>query len=255
MGRHKLHEYYDYLQKPARENGSEFITQALEYNLDIVAKRKNKPRAKPKRESMGIKMQKEKIQIRAAAPDDAGELLKIYEPYVRKTAITFEYDVPELEEFRKRIENTLKKHPYLAAERDGELLGYAYTGPFKERAAYDRAVETTIYLKENQRKMGVGRKLYQALEDISRAQNILNLNACIGYPEIEDEYLTRNSVQFHEHLGYTMVGKFHKCGYKFGNWYDMVWMEKIIGEHNVLPAPVIHFPRLGKETLRTLGVN
>ena len=77
--------------------------------------------------------------------------------------------------------------------------------------------------------MGYGRKLYHVLEAISTAQNILNLNVCIGYQEVEDEYLTANSAQFHAHLGYHMVGEFHKCGYKFGRWYNMVWMEKWIG--------------------------
>ena len=60
---------------------------------------------------------------------------------------------------------------------------------------------------------------------------IVNLYACIGYTDKEDEYLTKNSAQFHEHLGFVTVGRFHQCGYKFGRWYDMIWMEKIIGEH------------------------
>lgn len=190
------------------------------------------------------------VRIRVATPEDAEKLLEIYGPYVRKTAITFEYEVPEPEEFRGRIRKTLDRYPYLVAERDGELLGYAYTGAFVGRAAYDRAAEVSIYLRENVRKMGLGRMLYQAIEKVSQAQNIINLNACIGYPETEDEYLTRNSVQFHAHLGYRMAGEFHKCGYKFGRWYNMVWMEKIIGEHTASPAPVIWFPELGEEALR-----
>lgn len=186
----------------------------------------------------------EPIAIRAAAPDDAGELLEIYAPYVTKTAITFEYEIPALEEFRGRIADTLKKYPYLVAEHEGRLIGYAYTHPFVGRAAYDRAVETSIYVREDQRKTGVGKKLYSALEAVSKAQNILNMNACIGYPETEDPYLTKNSVQFHAHMGYRMVGEFYKCGYKFGTWYNMVWMEKIIGLHTPDPAPVIPFPDL-----------
>ena len=184
------------------------------------------------------------FSIRAATPDDAGELLAIYTPYVTNTAISFECEAPGLSEFQKRIENTLKRYPYLLAERDGEILGYAYTGPFIGRAAYAWAAETTIYLKEEKKKMGIGRALYEALEKVSRAQNILNLNACIGYPEAEDEYLTGNSVQFHGHMGYRMVGEFHKCGYKFGRWYNMVWMEKLLGEHGENPKEVIPFPAL-----------
>lgn len=184
------------------------------------------------------------VTIRAAQPADAGRLHEIYAPYVKKTAITFEYEIPALEEFRDRIANTLKKYPYLVAEHGGRLLGYAYTHPFVGRAAYDRAVETSIYVREEQQKSGVGKKLYTALEAVSKAQNILNMNACIGYPETEDEHLTKNSVQFHAHMGYRMVGQFYKCGYKFGTWYHMVWMEKIIGRHTADPAPVIPFPDL-----------
>ena len=139
------------------------------------------------------------INIRVATVEDAQQILQIYAPYIEKTAITFEYEVPVLEEFRGRIQHTLKKYPYLVAEEAGEILGYAYTGPFKERAAYDWAVETTIYVKEDKKQRGIGKLLYQALEEISEAQNILNMNACIAYPENEDEHLTKNSVQFHEH--------------------------------------------------------
>lgn len=184
------------------------------------------------------------ITIRTASISDAQPLLEIYAPYVRKTAITFEYEVPELCEFQKRIENTLNKYPYIVAETDGEISGYAYTGVFKNRAAYDWAAEVSVYVKEDKRGLGIGRRLYAALEEISWAQHILNLNACIACCDTEDEYLTNDSVAFHSHLGYSMVGKFHQCGYKFGRWYDMVWMEKRIGVHNTAPEPVIAFPDL-----------
>lgn len=184
------------------------------------------------------------IKIRTACASDAQALLEIYAPYITKTAVTFEYEVPLPCDFQKRIENTLQKYPYLVAEEDGEILGYAYTGIFKDRAAYDHAAEVSVYVKEDKRGLGIGRRLYAALEKISRAQHILNLNACIAYADKEDEYLTRDSVDFHDHLGYSMVGKFHRCGYKFGRWYDMVWMEKILGEHPADPEPVIAFPNL-----------
>ena len=199
-------------------------------------------------------MDRQDIRIRTASVEDAEELLAIYKPYVEKTAISFEYDVPEVSEFRRRIAHTLEKYPYLAAERDGELLGYAYMGPFVGRAAYDWAAEVSIYVKEDKRKLGVGKCLYQALEAVAKAQNILNLNVYIGYPDQDDEYLTKNSVQYHGHMGYQMVGKFHNCGYKFGRWYHMVWMEKLIGVHVDRPDAVIPFPQLGREVLEKLGV-
>lgn len=199
-------------------------------------------------------MKKEEIYIRVASEVDAKELLKIYAPYVEKTAITFEYEVPSLRVFEERIAQTLKKYPYLVAVSGKALLGYAYTGAFVGRAAYDWAAETSIYVKEDSRKKGVGKALYEALEAVSKAQNILNLNACIGYPEVEDEHLTGNSVAFHSHMGYRMVGKFHNCGYKFGTWYHMVWMEKLIGAHSKSPEPVIAFSKLKAEALQQAGV-
>lgn len=199
-------------------------------------------------------MKREHIKIRTAVPEDAVALLEIYAPYVEHTAISFEYEVPSVEEFRERIVNRLEKYPYLVAEVDGKMLGYAYTSPFVGRAAYGWSAETTIYLREDCRKMGVGRALYEALEKVSKAQNILNLNACIGYPREEDEYLTMNSVKFHEHMGYQMVGMFHNSGYKFGRWYHMVWMEKLIGEHKDKPERVIPFRELSGEVLEMCGV-
>ena len=152
----------------------------------------------------------DKITIRQATEADAEELLKIYAPYVTDTAITFEYEVPTLEEFIGRIRHTLQKYPYLVAVEENEIIGYAYAGAFYGRAAYDWSVETSIYIKRGRTHGGVGKLLYQALEDALKAQNIINLYACIAYPEVEDEYLTKNSVSFHEHLGYRMIGTFQK---------------------------------------------
>ena len=176
----------------------------------------------------------ENIVIRSVSLNDAEALLNIYAYYVKNTAITFEYDVPTLEEFKQRITNTLKKYPYLVVVKEGTILGYAYAGVFKNRAAYDWSAEMTIYLKYDAVKCGLGRMLYEALETEMKKRGFLNLYACIGYPIEEDEYLTRNSAEFHAHLGYQTVGEFHKCGYKFGRWYNRIWMEKLIGEHKVM---------------------
>ena len=171
------------------------------------------------------------ISIRFAKSEDAKELLKIYAYYVTDTAISFETEVPSEEEFKLRIEEVLKSYPFIVACKDDEILGYAYLHSFVGRKAYELSAETTIYLNPDKKKMGIGKKLYSVLEDIAKAQNITNLYSCIGYVDKEDEYLNNNSVQFHEHIGFRMVGKFENCGHKFGRWYHMVWMEKIIGEH------------------------
>lgn len=187
--------------------------------------------------------------IRPAAPEDAAALLAIYAPYVEKTAVTFEYDVPTLEDFAGRVARTLERYPYLVAEAGGPVMGYACAGPFQTRAAYGWAAETTVYVREDGRRQGVGRALYGALERCLAAQGVLNAEACIACPEREDEYLTWDSVDFHTRLGYRLVGEFYGCGCKFGRWYNMVWMEKHIGEHLPDPAPVRPFPEVFRPAL------
>lgn len=178
------------------------------------------------------------IIIRNAKLDDAAILLKIYRPYVENTAISFECETPPLEEFINRMNKVKQRYPYIVAETDGEIVGYAYASAFHSRAAFDWCVETTVYVREDQRKAGIGKKLYVELEKLLAKQNVLNLYACIAYIENPDEHLNNNSVEFHEHFGYRLIGVFEKCGYKFGRWYDMVWMEKHIGEHKDNPASV-----------------
>ena len=196
------------------------------------------------------------VQLRVATQEDAAALLDIYAPYVRETAITFEYDVPSVEEFAARIAHTLEKFPYLAAENDGEIVGYAYAGAFHPRAAYQWCAEMSVYVKRDARRMGVGRKLYDAMEALLKAQRLTNVEACIAVPSAPDAHLTLDSVRFHEKMGYRMVGKFEKCGYKFDTWYDMVWMEKHIGGHVHAQPPILEIGRIAKEAeemLRRMG--
>ena len=184
------------------------------------------------------------VNIRNARIADARRILAIYDFYVKNTAITFEYDTPSLDEFKERMKKTMLRYPYLVIEEDGVIQGYAYAGAFVGRAAYDWSCELTVYLDHTRQKCGMGRMLYEALETELKKMGILNLYACIGYPETEDEYLTRNSAGFHAHLGYIKVGEFHKCGYKFGRWYHMIWMEKTIGEHKNRQRPITNYPDL-----------
>lgn len=170
--------------------------------------------------------------MRMADTRDAQEMLDIYEPYVKETAITFEYEPPALEEFSGRIKRTLERYPWLAAVDGERIAGYSYVSPFKDRAAYDWAVETTIYIRPIYKGQGIGRLLYGKLEAILKEQHILNLNACIAYPHPE-------SIAFHEKMGYKTNAHFHKCGYKFDTWYDMIWMEKMLGEHPTQPVPIL----------------
>ena len=184
------------------------------------------------------------IILRTARPCDAGRLVEIYAPYVTDTAISFEYEVPAVGEFQRGIEKTLERYPYIVAEKSGRILGYAYASAFIGRKAYDWSAELSIYLDRNIRRQGIGKRLYEAMEKILQEMNILNMNACIAWPKEEDEYLTKNSVQFHEHMGFRRIGEFHDSGYKFGRWYNMVWMEKMTGKHPEHPEPVLTFPEV-----------
>lgn len=179
------------------------------------------------------------MKIRLATLNDAPALLKIYTPYVEQTAITFEYSVPTLEEFTSRVAGILPKYPYLVAEDNNEILGYAYASAFKARAAYAWSVETSIYVKMGIHKQGIGTALYEALEKQLSRQNVCNLCACIAYPNPP-------SIAFHEHFGYKTVAHFTRSGYKQNAWYDMIWMEKELCPHTIPPAPFIPFSQLDK---------
>ncbi len=182
-----------------------------------------------------------RIRIEKAEISDAKEILEIYAPYVEHTAITFEYEVPSLSEFENRIRTISAKYPYIkAVDEDNRILGYAYASAFKGRKAYDWSVESTVYVREDLKRMGVGKALYDELEKSLAQMGILNVNACIAFLREgeKDEHLTNDSFFFHEKRGYKLVGTFHDSGFKFGKWYDMIWMEKMLGEHTNAPKEV-----------------
>ena len=168
------------------------------------------------------------INIRPATLDDVAAILAVYAPYVTETAITYETAVPSKESYLERMERIMARYPFLVAENDGFIAGFAYAGVFKDRRAYDCSVETTVYVAREAHGQGIGRRLYEELEVRLAQQGITNLYACIAYTEHEDEYLTNASVRFHERMGYRLCGTFRGCAVKFGRRYDMVWMEKFL---------------------------
>ena len=182
--------------------------------------------------------------IRTATINDAKEILNIYSYYVENTAVSFEYTTPTLSEFQERIQNTLKRYPYLVAEEDSKRLGYCYVGQLRTRPAFCHSVETSIYIEESAHKKGIGRLLYTSMEEILKKMNITNMYACIIYPKTEDKYLNYTSYYFHQKLGYKKIAEFTDCGLKFGNWYNMIFMEKIIAPHDKNIGEVIPFPAL-----------
>ena len=191
------------------------------------------------------------MKIRIASMQDAPALLEIYKYYVENTAISFEITPPTQAEFAGRIERILKKYPYLVCEEGGRIVGYAYSSVFRDREAYTHCVENTIYLDKECLRRGYGRALYEALERALSMQGITNLYACIGYPaEDNEDFINLNSPEFHAHMGYSLVGRHNKCGKKFGKFFDIVWMEKIIetpAKDGIKP-----FPEIREEFKKTL---
>ncbi|MCB6405727.1 MULTISPECIES: GNAT family N-acetyltransferase [Streptococcus] len=173
------------------------------------------------------------MEIRLAKPSDARSLLDIYAPYVENTAITFEYEVPTIEDFAIRIEKTLEKYPYLVAEEDGVVLGYAYAyaSTYYARAAYDWAVELSVYVSQDARGKGVGSKLYDALEEMLEQMGYIHFLACISLPN-------EASLALHRKRGYQQVAHFPKIGYKFNRWHDIVWLQKSL-EKEVRPIKLL----------------
>ena len=161
------------------------------------------------------------LTIRPVTLADAQAIRDIYAPYVENTAITFEYEVPSVQEFQDRITQTTQTHPYFVVEEEGQVLGYAYASSYYNRAAYDWTCELSIYLSQDARGKGVGSKLYDTLEEELTQRGFLRFLACIALPNDP-------SIAFHEKRGYTQVAHFPKVGYKFDQWHDIIWMQKTL---------------------------
>lgn len=155
--------------------------------------------------------------IREAMVADVPGMLAIYEYYVKETAVSFEYEVPTVAEFTRRLEEHKAVYPWLVWEEEGEILGYAYAGRAFERAAYSWNAEISCYLKVKGK--GMGRKLYSVIEEILRQQGVRKVYAVVTSAN-------EPSVAFHKAVGYTEVLTYKDVGYKFGNWYDVIWLEK-----------------------------
>ncbi len=166
--------------------------------------------------------------IREATESDAARLVEIYSYYVADTAVLFEYEVPSVEEFARRIRTVKEKYPYLVCLSEDKIVGYAYAGSYSTRKAYDWTVATSIYLDREYRRMGIGSLLYDSLEDRLRKQGIVNLLAGVAFKEEEDEYITHDSREFHISSGYSQVAHMKSVGKKFDRWYDLLWFQKIM---------------------------
>lgn len=183
--------------------------------------------------------------IRLATPRDAGEMLEIYAPYVRETAVTFEYEVPSVDEFRGRVERTLPRYPWLAAEKDGRLLGYAYAGQYRSRAAFQWDAEGSIYLRPEAQGVGLAAPLYRGLIELVKAQGVRNFYGCITHPNPASEGL-------HRKLGFIDLAVFPRAGYKLGQWRDVLWNYLPLGGTEEPPTPFCPFGEMEAEVIAAI---
>lgn len=161
------------------------------------------------------------MRIRAATPEDAAAVSLIYAPYVTGSAVSFEAEPPAPDEMRARMEAGADLYPWLAAEEDGALLGYAYAAPFRTRHAYRFTVETTVYLRAEAQGRGVGRRLYEPLLGLLERQGFTQAIAAIALPNAA-------SIGLHEKIGFRHAGTYGRVGFKLGRWWDVgLWQRAL----------------------------
>jgi phosphinothricin acetyltransferase len=170
--------------------------------------------------------------IRLATVDDAPAVHAIYAPIVRDTAISFEWEAPTVGEMAGRIEKVLAAgFPWLVAEADGEVGGYAYASRFRSRAAYDWTAEVSVYVDERRHRRGIGRTVYSRLLRLLEAQGF---RSAYGVATASNP----GSEALHRSLGFEQVGSFPRAGYKFGAWHDVVFWRIALGPENGAPDPI-----------------
>lgn len=184
------------------------------------------------------------MKIRVAQPEDAKALLAIYAQYI-ETPVTFEYTLPSEAEFRDRIVDTLQHYPYLVVEEEGRILGYAYAHALRERLAYQWTTELSVYLDRDARGRGLGREVSKRLLALLQLQGVRSAYGCVTAPNLASEAMQRG-------LGFQCTGVFHRCGYKDGQWRDVLWFEKLLGAFSLEPKPIVPFQQLEEKQVRAI---
>lgn len=178
-----------------------------------------------------------KVKIRLATPKDGEAILNIYKYYIENTAITFETEVPSVEAFEERIENTLSRFPWLVCEVDDVVAGYAYASKHRERAAYQWSADLSIYVDEKYHRRHIAKALYQVLEETLRLQGYYTVFAGVTSPNPKSE-------AFHATYGFDTVGVFENVGYKLEQWWGVKWFKYTLTDYQKKPTAPKEFPEV-----------
>ena len=189
-----------------------------------------------------------KYTIRLIQETDAEEILGIYEPYIRETAITFECETPSVEEFRNRMKEISADYPYIVCLLNEKIVGFAYAYRQRERTAYQWNVELSVYIDQAHLRCGIGKTLYGTLIEILKLQNVRNVYGAVIYPN-------ENSERLHEHFGFKKLGVYHSTGYKGGAWRDVMWFEKTIGDYDLEPKPFVSIKEIDMDIITEIMNN
>lgn len=174
------------------------------------------------------------LLVRPALEDDAAAVAAVYAPYVEGTAVSFEVEAPTPAVMAQRIGATLETHPWLVAERDGAVVGFAYSGRHSQRAAYRWTVDVTVYVGGQERRTGVGRGLYAVLLATLRGQGFRSAFAEVVLPN-------PGSVRLHEAMGFRHIGTHTDIGFKLGRWHDIGYWRLGLSEGTGPPGEPLDF--------------
>lgn len=175
------------------------------------------------------------FSIRSATAADMEQVRAIYAPFVEETLVTFEVDVPSVQEMDRRRLAIQERAPFLVATSDETVVGYAYAGPHRSRAAYQWATESSVYVAPEARRHHVATHLYEALLSILDAQGFAQVYAGVALPNAASE-------AFHARLGFREVGTYERVGFKAGRWVDVRWSARALSAaQDPAPAPPEHW--------------